>query len=65
MIAVGGVHSRGIIMKSISIVAALALIAITASSADARDRDNPNYGFCKSGKKVTDVKQCKENGGTS
>ena len=52
-------------MKSISIVAALAIIAITASSADARDRDNPNYGFCKSGKKVTDTKQCKENGGTS
>jgi hypothetical protein len=52
-------------MKGISLLAALALIAITASSADARDRDNPNYGFCKSGKKVTDTKQCKENGGTS
>jgi len=52
-------------MKAISILAALALIAITAGSANARDRDNPNYGFCKSGAKVTDVKQCKEHGGTS
>jgi hypothetical protein len=52
-------------MRDISILAALALIAITANSANARDRDNPNYGFCKSGAKVTDVKQCKENGGTS
>lgn len=52
-------------MKGISIVVALAFIAITASAANARDRDNPNYGFCKSGKKVTDTKQCKENGGTS
>jgi hypothetical protein len=64
MIAIGGVYSWGTIMKAVSIVAALAIIAITASSANARDRDNPNYGFCKSGAKVTDVKQCKEHGGT-
>ncbi|HEY5068560.1 MAG TPA: hypothetical protein VII37_02200 [Candidatus Acidoferrum sp.] len=29
----------------------------------ARPKDNPNYGFCKSGKQVTDIKKCKENGG--
>ena len=52
-------------MKCLSVVVALTLIAITSSSAVARDRDNPNYGFCKSGKKVTDTKQCKEFGGTS
>jgi protein tyrosine phosphatase (PTP) superfamily phosphohydrolase (DUF442 family) len=51
-------------MKGISVVTALAIIAITASSAGARDRDNPSFGFCKSGAKTTDVKQCKEHGGT-
>ena len=64
MIAVRGDYSRGTIMKAVSIVTALAIIAITASSANARDRDNPGFGFCKSGQKVTDVKQCKEHGGT-
>ena len=53
-------------MKYISVVVATVIfIAAAASPTHARDRDNPNYGFCKSGKKVTDTKQCKENGGTS
>lgn len=25
--------------------------------------DNPNSGYCKSGKHLTDIKKCKENGG--
>jgi hypothetical protein len=51
-------------MKGILVVATLAIIAITASSVGARDRDNPGFGFCKSGAKTTDIKQCKEHGGT-
>jgi hypothetical protein len=43
---------------------ALALV-VAPTVASARDRDNPNYGFCKSGQRVTDIKQCKENGGKS
>jgi hypothetical protein len=53
--------------KYLSIGVALAFIAvplsITAPPADARARDNPNYGFCKSGNQVRDIKFCKENGG--
>jgi hypothetical protein len=41
---------------------AFALI-VTPTVVSARDKDRPNYGFCKSGKKVTDIKNCKENGG--
>ena len=44
------------------------LIAVTFIAApleaSARPQDHPNYGFCKSGKKVNDIKSCKENGGT-
>ena len=32
--------------------------------ASARTKDKPNSGFCKSGKHVSDTKDCKENGGT-
>jgi len=43
------------------------LIAVTFVAAPvavfARARDNPNYGFCKSGKRVTNIQKCKENGG--
>ncbi len=43
------------------------LIAVTfvavPVAAFARAKDNPNYGFCKSGKRVNDIKKCKENGG--
>lgn len=42
----------------------IALIFVAAPMvASARDRDNPNYGFCKSGKRVPNISQCKENGG--
>jgi len=27
-------------------------------------KDKPNFGYCKSGQKVGDVAECKENGGT-
>ena len=53
-------------MRGLSVVVtAVIFIVVAAGPTHARDRDNPNYGFCKSGKKVTDTKQCKENGGTS
>jgi hypothetical protein len=42
---------------------AMAFVAAPFSASAKRKRDNPNYGFCKSGKQVSDVKQCKENGG--
>ena len=44
------------------------LIAVTfvaaPMAASARMKDKPGFGFCKSGAKVTDIKNCKENGGT-
>jgi hypothetical protein len=33
-------------------------------AAFARDKDRPNSGFCKSGFQTSDIKNCKENGGT-
>jgi hypothetical protein len=36
---------------------------IDASTANARTKDKPNMGYCKSGAKVADTKNCKENGG--
>ena len=47
-----------------SAVVALAVVPFFASTADARQKDNPNFGYCKSGAKVSDMKNCKENGGT-
>jgi hypothetical protein len=53
-------------MKFLSVVVTTVIfIAAAAGPTHARMHDNPNYGFCKSGKKVTDTKQCKENGGGS
>jgi hypothetical protein len=53
-------------MKCLSVVVTMVIFVVVAvGPGHARDRDNPNYGFCKSGKKVTDTKQCKENGGSS
>jgi hypothetical protein len=52
-------------MKCLSVVVtSVIFIAAVAGPTHARMRDNPNYGFCKSGKQVTDIRQCKENGGT-
>ena len=43
------------------------LIAVTfvaaPLTASARIKDEPNSGFCKSGKHVGNIKRCKENGG--
>jgi hypothetical protein len=51
-------------MKSLSImVTALAFIMVAACPADARPKDHPNFGYCKSGNAVGDIKYCKENGG--
>jgi hypothetical protein len=36
---------------------------LAASPAQARFRDNPNYGYCKSGHIVRDIKFCREFGG--
>jgi len=44
-------------------LAALLISPIIASTADARTKDKPNMGYCKSGAKVADTKNCKENGG--
>jgi len=45
-------------------LAAIFLSAITADLAVAKKWfDNPNSGYCKSLKKATDLKKCKENGG--
>jgi hypothetical protein len=55
-------------MKIVSIAMAFAFtvmsILAAMSPADARLRDHPNYGICKSMKKVADVRNCKEFGGT-
>ena len=47
------------------LVAGLAVfaLALVPTAVSAKKKDNPNYGVCKSGKKVTDTKKCKENGG--
>ena len=54
-------------MKSFLIGIIFAFVAIAflvvASPANARLRDNPNYGYCKSGHKVRDIKFCREFGG--
>ncbi|MGC1881635.1 MAG: hypothetical protein WA703_10595, partial [Pseudolabrys sp.] len=47
-----------------SAVVALAVVPFFASTADARMKDNASFGYCKSGTKVADTKNCKENGGT-
>jgi len=44
-------------------VVASAFVAAPAA-VYARTKDKPNSGFCKSGKRAADVKDCKENGGT-
>ena len=44
-------------------VALLISPVLSASTADARKKDNASMGFCKSGKKVSDMQKCKENGG--
>jgi hypothetical protein len=48
-----------------SAIVALVLIPIFGSAASAQSRANvgSNYGYCKSGAKVSDLKSCKENGG--
>jgi hypothetical protein len=55
-------------MKKLVVVggALLALLVapvLSATRADARTKDKPNMGYCKSGAKVGDMKNCKENGG--
>jgi hypothetical protein len=55
-------------MKRVSNGVAFAFIVISILAAncpaDARVRDKPNYGYCKSGNVVANVKNCRENGGT-
>lgn len=45
-----------------SLVGAALIASPMAASAGKKD-DNPNSGFCKSGKHVNNIKNCKENGG--
>ena len=42
---------------------ALAFVAVPFAASARTAKDFPNYGFCKSGKKVKKIKNCKENGG--
>jgi hypothetical protein len=46
-----------------SAMVALSVVPFLASTADARMKDSANFTYCQSGKKATDPKQCKENGG--
>ena len=56
--------------KFILVLSAIAALVATpifvASTANAQSRKNvgSNYGYCKSGEKVQDMKSCKENGGS-
>ena len=43
------------------LIAVVSVVAPTVVSAG--QDDNPNYGYCKSGELVRDIKYCKENGG--
>ena len=53
--------------KTISIAIAFAFIfaplLITVSPATARQNDHATGGVCKSGKRVNNLKNCRENGG--
>jgi hypothetical protein len=40
------------------------LLAASTGYAQSRKNVGANYGYCKSGAKVQDMKTCKENGGT-
>jgi hypothetical protein len=42
-------------------IAVVFVVAPTMVSAG--QDDNPNYGYCKSGELVSNIKYCKENGG--
>jgi hypothetical protein len=50
-------------LVSVSIAVAIATVPLASIAQAKRLRDNPNYGYCKSGTRVADVKNCKENGG--
>jgi len=52
-------------LANVFLACLIAVIFIAAPlAASARPKDNPNYGFCKSGKQVNNIKDCKENGDT-
>lgn len=53
--------TRNAIVLLVAIAFASAPIFI--SNANARAKDKPNFGYCKSGAKVGNIKNCKENGG--
>jgi hypothetical protein len=63
-------NREGVMKKYILIGSALAalviipLLATTTANAQSRKNVGSNYGYCKSGEKVSDMKQCKENGGS-
>jgi hypothetical protein len=54
---------KKLLLAGAAIVALVVAPLLTASTVNARSKDKPNYGFCKSGAKVNDIKSCKENGG--
>jgi hypothetical protein len=46
-----------------ALLALFVLPILSATTADARKKDHMNMGYCKNGKKVSDLSKCKENGG--
>jgi hypothetical protein len=57
---------RKLILIGGAIVALVVSPLLAASTVNAQSRKNTgaNFGYCKSGAKVRDMKDCKENGGT-
>jgi hypothetical protein len=52
-------HAAVLLIAGFTVLA----LVVAPTAVSAKKKDHPNYGFCKSGKKVTDTKKCKENGG--
>ena len=50
--------------SAITMLIVAPLLAASTGNAQSRKNTGSNYGYCKSGQKVQDMKSCKENGGT-
>jgi|SoiMetStandDraft_5_1073268.scaffolds.fasta_scaffold103342_1 hypothetical protein len=55
---------RQLVLVGSAIMALIITPISIASTADARAKDKANMGYCKSGARVGDMKDCKENGGS-
>jgi hypothetical protein len=52
-----------LIGSAIAVLVIAPLLAASTGNAQSRKNVGSNYGYCKSGAKVKDMKTCKENGG--